>query len=138
MSRRFVKNVVFGLLAVAAIGALAAPSAQAGWVFVPGRGLVFVPDCPANLAMLRGMQEGRNNFQFGLVPNHPMSPAEQAGFLAGQGQAASVPWQLNPVRQQGWQEWQLYQRYGLVPNHPMSPAEQAGFLAGQQQAIYGW
>ena len=131
------KGMVIGGLAVLAIGALAPSAAEAGWVFNPVVGWVYVPDNPYAAARRQGYREGQIYWETGWLPNRAMSPAELQGFYAGEQRAASIPWQYDPVRQRGYREGRLYWGTGLVPRRPMSPAELQGFYAGQRRAAFG-
>ena len=58
----------------------------------------------ARLGLQHGSEAGvrsRSITQTGIAPNHPLSPAEARGFLAGERRQANIPWQIDPLQQQG-------------------------------------
>ena len=95
------------------------------------------PNLPDSPAQQQGWREGQLDYETGIAPNHPLSPAEARGFVAGERREANSPWQLDPARQQGWREGQVYRETGQLPNRPSSPAERQGFLAGERRAAAG-
>jgi hypothetical protein len=84
MGREFTRKQIISGLAVAALVALTAPAALAGWVFDPVQGWVYVPDGPPYIpAQQQGYREGQFYWETGRLPGHRLSPAELQGFYAG-------------------------------------------------------
>ena len=104
-----------------------------------GPGFGYNPNLPYSPAQQQGYREGLRYYETGVAPNRPLSPAEARGFVAGERRAASMPWQLDPIRQQGYREGQLSTREtGIAPNRPLSPDEAQGFQAGERRAANGY
>jgi len=49
------------------------------------------PSPPWSPARRRGWREEQVHAQTGIAPNHPLSPAEARGFLAGERRQANIP-----------------------------------------------
>ncbi len=108
------------------------------------------PNTPSPARVL-GQQEGERFWEFGTIPDHPMSAEERDGFQAavsarmGRGPQFGFRYNRNlPLsfaEQHGYQEGRLSatQKILLTPFNAMSPAERRGFEAGLRQAITnGW